>query len=319
MLDVHARLIRSLEQAGGLDRALEFLPERRGDRRAQAPSTAGSRGPSWRCCSPTRKIDLYAELLDSDLPEDPYLSARARGATSRRRCPSASPSRCARTGCGARSSRRRSSTTSSTARGTTFVFRLREETGAPAADIARAYAVAREVFEMRPLWAEIEALDNRSRPHTQIAMLLEGRRLVERATRWLLRNRRRPLDIAATVELLRARRDGARDALPGCSASDVEPLAWRARTSCARPACRRAGGARRPALSTMFSALDIVEVARETGSTSKPVAARALPARRPAPAALAARPDRRPCRATTAGRRSRARRCATTSTACTGS
>ena len=36
MLDVHARLIRSLEQTGGLDRALEFLPGRRRARRARA-------------------------------------------------------------------------------------------------------------------------------------------------------------------------------------------------------------------------------------------------------------------------------------------
>jgi glutamate dehydrogenase len=34
---------------------------------------------------------------------------------------------------------------------------------------------------------------------TQAAMLLDARRLVERAARWLLRNRRRPLDIAETV------------------------------------------------------------------------------------------------------------------------
>ena len=41
MLDVHARLIRSLEQTAGLDRALEALPERRGDRRARAARCAG--------------------------------------------------------------------------------------------------------------------------------------------------------------------------------------------------------------------------------------------------------------------------------------
>ena len=40
--------------------------------------------------------------------------------------------------------------------GTTFAFRLHEETGAPASQIARAYACAREIFEMRPLWGEIE-------------------------------------------------------------------------------------------------------------------------------------------------------------------
>src|SRR5206468_4146751 len=83
--------------------------------------------------------------------------------------------------------------------GTTFVFRLREETGARPSDIARAYSVAREVFGMRPQWAEIEALDNRVPAEEQLQMLLEGRRLVERATRWFLRNRRQPLAIAEAV------------------------------------------------------------------------------------------------------------------------
>ena len=34
----------------------------------------------------------------------------------------------------------------------------------------------------------------------QLDMLLEGRKLVERATRWLVRSRPRPLDIAAEIE-----------------------------------------------------------------------------------------------------------------------
>ena len=43
--------------------------------------------------------------------------------------------------------------------GPSFVFRLGEETGAAAPDIARAYTVA-EIFDMRTLWDGIEALDN---------------------------------------------------------------------------------------------------------------------------------------------------------------
>ena len=53
---------------------------------------------------------------------------------------------------------------------------------------------------MRPQWAEIEGLDNGVAAEIQIAMLLEGRRLIERGSRWLLRNRARPLAIAPAVE-----------------------------------------------------------------------------------------------------------------------
>ena len=55
--------------------------------------------------------------------------------------------------------------------------------------LARGYAVAREVFDMRSFWSAVEDLDNHLAAETQLAMLIEGRRLVERATRWLYEER----------------------------------------------------------------------------------------------------------------------------------
>ena len=72
MLDVHARLIRRLEQVAGLDRELESLPSektiaaRRNDRR-------GLVAPELATLMAYGKIFLYSELVESDLPEDPYL------------------------------------------------------------------------------------------------------------------------------------------------------------------------------------------------------------------------------------------------------
>jgi glutamate dehydrogenase len=148
--------------------------------------------------------------------------------------------------------------------GTTFVFRLHEETGAPASAIARAYTVAREVFQMRPMWAEIEVLDNQVGADLQRTMLLEGRRLVERSARWLLRNRRPPLDIAATVAGFAPGAEALYDSILSLIApAEVEPLAHRAHE------LRDAGvpeklALRVASLPTMFSTLDIVEVASET-------------------------------------------------------
>src|SRR3712207_8844339 len=67
--------------------------------------------------------------------------------------------------------------------GTTFAFRLHEETGAPASQIARAYACAREIFEMRPLWAEIEdrkkhTSELQSRQYLVCRLLLEKKKHV---------------------------------------------------------------------------------------------------------------------------------------------
>ena len=83
--------------------------------------------------------------------------------------------------------------------GITFAHRMAEELAAPAPDVLRAHAVASEVFAMPGLWAEVEALDNVVPTDVQTQLLLRGRQLVERATRWLLTNRRPPLHMADTV------------------------------------------------------------------------------------------------------------------------
>src|SRR6185503_9196388 len=62
--------------------------------------------------------------------------------------------------------------------GTTFLFRLSEETGAAGPEIARAFIVAREVFDLRSLWHDIENLDGRVAAQTQLAMLLKTRILL---------------------------------------------------------------------------------------------------------------------------------------------
>src|SRR5213078_3414798 len=74
MLDVHGRLIRWFEQRRALDRELEALPsdEEIADRKREH---GGLTRPELAVILACSKIQLYAELLDSDVPEDPYLSA----------------------------------------------------------------------------------------------------------------------------------------------------------------------------------------------------------------------------------------------------
>ncbi len=83
--------------------------------------------------------------------------------------------------------------------GTTFTFRLREETGASPAQLARAHRVAAEVFAMPEFWAAVESLDNRVPAASQMSMLIEGRRLVERAARWLVQAHPGGIDIPHLV------------------------------------------------------------------------------------------------------------------------
>jgi glutamate dehydrogenase len=271
MVDVHTRFLEMLEHSRKLDRELEALPSaeelaerNREDRGLTRPELAVALAYS--------KIDLYAELLDSDVPEDPHLSTELD-----RYFPAPLPERFADQIRGHRLRREIIATqvinNMEHGGGITFAFRLHEESGAPASEIARAYAAARDTFDMRSQWTEIEALDGEVAADVQIRMLLEGRRLVERGSRWLLGHRARPLDIGATVHFFAPGATALFKALPRLlGSSDVEPLMVQADEF--EQAGVPPGLAQRVAsLATMFSTFDIVEVAAEAELEVEEVAA----------------------------------------------
>ncbi len=84
--------------------------------------------------------------------------------------------------------------------GMSYWPRLADETGATVADLTRANFVSREIYASLPLRDELKSWDNKLDARVQTSMRIEMRTLVERASRWLVNNRRPPLDSQATVE-----------------------------------------------------------------------------------------------------------------------
>ena len=262
MVDVHARLIRFLEQNAGLNRKLEFLPSDDAiDERKAAHQ--GLVAPELAVLMAYIKIHLYKQLLDSDLPEDGYLAHDLE-----RYFPPPLPERYAEQMRDHRLKREIIATVVANQlvdrAGTTFAFRLLEETGALPAVLARAYATAREVLDMRSFWAEVEALDNRVSAQTQLEMLIEGRRLVERSTRWLIRANPYQVSIAQTIRRFRAGAELLAAALPD-ALEGADREAFDARAAELEHAGVPAELARRAAgMPSMLALFDIVEVATTT-------------------------------------------------------
>nr|WP_204076222.1 NAD-glutamate dehydrogenase [Planotetraspora phitsanulokensis] len=198
MLHIHARYLRRLERAGLVDRQLEFLPsDKMLAERRQAG--LGLTAPEFAVLLAYTKHVVDAELLASDIPDDPYLASWLVSYF-----PSALRQRL-RAYMDSHPLRREIITTRVVndvvnAGGTSFVFRFGEETGASTADVVRAYLVTREVFDLAAFRRQVESLDNKVETATQLAMLFEARKLSERGTRWLLGNRRPPLDLASTAK-----------------------------------------------------------------------------------------------------------------------
>jgi glutamate dehydrogenase len=263
MIDVHARLIRRLEQVAELDRELEFLPSEEviSDRKA---AHQGLLAPELAIVMAYTKIHLYGRLLQSDLPEDDYLSHDLE-----RYFPLPLPERYSEAMPDHRLRREIISTVVANQlvdrAGTTFAFRLAEETGASPATLARGYAVAREVFEMRSFWGEIERLDNKVQADVQLGMLIEGRRLVERASRWLVLERPGGIQIEQEVKRFEPGAELLRGAIPEIL-DGAEAEAYRAMvtelTEAGVPKKLARRVAAMPSLPPLF---DIVAVAEETG------------------------------------------------------
>jgi glutamate dehydrogenase len=198
MLHLHARYLRKLEREGKLKRRLEFLPDDKtlAERRQAG---IGLTGPEFATLLAYTKLTLDEEIRGSDLPDDPDLASRLVEYFP-------TPLRERFRDRMDRHPLRREIIATSVVNsmvndsGTTFAFRLGEETGASASDIARAYLVAREVFHMPGFWQSVDGLDYQIDTATQISMRLEARKLTERGARWLLHNRRMPFDIRDTVD-----------------------------------------------------------------------------------------------------------------------
>ena len=213
-LGEHAHFIRSLELDGLLDRALEYLPnaEEIEDRRRAG---LGLVRPEIAMLLSYAKIALSAQLIQSDVPEDPYLSQELN-----RYFPPRLATRYGKL-LGEHRLKREIIVTATTnsivnRMGPTFVARTQQDTGADAATVARAYSIAREVFEVRDLWTAIERLDNKVAAPLQYGMVHDTIGLIRQATYWLIQRHRSALGIEQQVARLR----------PGIQELTRAPLQW---------------------------------------------------------------------------------------------
>ncbi|PJN37457.1 NAD-glutamate dehydrogenase [Streptomyces sp. CB02959] len=203
MLHAQQRFMRRLVRDGHLDRALEFLPT---DRQIRERLNAG-RGltqPETAVLLAYTKITVADELIQTGLPDDPYLQRLLHAYF-----PTALRENFTGQVDGHALSREIVTTvlvndTVNTG-GTSFLHRMREETGASLEEVVRAHTAARAIFRLNQVWDDVEALDNVVAADVQTRIRLHSRRLVERGTRWLLNNRRQPLELSGTIDFFSER------------------------------------------------------------------------------------------------------------------
>jgi len=198
LLDRLARVMTNLEKAGQLDRQLEFLPD---DETVEErmKQNSGLTRPELAVLMSYVKIVLYDEILESDLPDDSWLLRDLS-----EYFPEPLRKRFSQEMQGHQLRREIIATVITNhlvnRTGMTFVHEVREKTGLPSPDIARAFLISREIFGIEAMWRRIEELDNQVPATLQATMIAECGRLLERGTVWFLREIGQALDIRRQAE-----------------------------------------------------------------------------------------------------------------------
>ncbi|MGB0733586.1 MAG: NAD-glutamate dehydrogenase domain-containing protein, partial [Pontibacterium sp.] len=196
-IDDYIRVIGRLEADGKLDRELEFMPsdEVLAERKQLAQ---GLTRPELSVLISYVKAELKESLVDSWVTKDAYV---------RKEVLSAFPQRLVQDFKSEIENHRLASEIISTQLangmingvGITYVERIAQMSGANLGDIAGAYVIARDVFGVDAIWAQIEALDNQVEAALQQRMIADIIRLMRRAAYWFLRQLRPSMDVAKAV------------------------------------------------------------------------------------------------------------------------
>ena len=198
MLPSHERLIEWLEQRDELDRELEFLPDPIEIQQRIAEGRGLTR-PEFSVLVAYAKLALKADLAKTDLADDAWFARTLADYFP-------APIRESYEGDLAAHPLRAEIIVNSVVNsmvnrgGITFAYRASDETGASSEQVARAYVAVREIFDLSGFVAAVEATDNLVSTRTQTELYLTFRRLLDRATRWVVQHRPDGVGIGDEIE-----------------------------------------------------------------------------------------------------------------------
>ncbi|GAB3384227.1 NAD-glutamate dehydrogenase [Lysobacter fragariae] len=252
--------ITTLESQGLLDRQIEYLPSDAElvERKSRG---MGLTRPELSILLSYSKIVLFQQLLDSDVPEDPYLSKELV-----RYFPEPLQKKYAKAMEGHRLKREIIATAVTNSMvnrmGATFTLRMTEDSGRTPGEVAKAFNITRETLDARSLWAQIDALDGKVAESVQVDALEVIWSLQRSFTRWLLARPGAIPDITTAVERYR---DGFRDIRAG---ENILGPAQRPGYEAALRDWKAKGvpadlGGQLAALPYLDASCDIIELARE--------------------------------------------------------
>jgi glutamate dehydrogenase len=214
ILGQQEHFINILEEYGILDRKIECLPSKQQFTQLYT-NKKGLTRPELSVLLAYSKNAVYNNLIETNLPEEKYFyddllayfpeQMRERFANILENHPLR------------REIIATTITNSMINRVDTFYLHLAiESTGHKFCDIARAYTVTRDLFNLRDLWKEINTLDGVIPVKDQVQLYIVIKKFVMRSTNWLLRNYHGKIEIASAIEVYQAKINELYSIIGGC-------------------------------------------------------------------------------------------------------
>ncbi|MBX3708382.1 MAG: NAD-glutamate dehydrogenase [Gammaproteobacteria bacterium] len=219
-MTLHSNYIKELENLKILHRRVEFLPD---DKELVTRKAAGEglTRPELAVLLAYSKIHIKQEILQSKLPEDPFLSKIVDTAfppTIRSKYQKAMSDHWLKRDIIAT----QLSNQVVNEMGITFIYRLQMETGATVEEIIRAYTVAASIYETRTLEKIIESLNFKLPFGEEYEMLYNLRHLINLSTRWFLHNNQIKGDLPKLIEHYATRIKVLEELIPNLMAGETK-------------------------------------------------------------------------------------------------
>ncbi|MGF1477028.1 MAG: NAD-glutamate dehydrogenase [Geminicoccaceae bacterium] len=263
IVDSQLALMRRLEGERRLDRALSVLPDDESlSERRQAD--LGLTRPELSELMAHAKNALYTDILASDLPDEPHLEGDLIDYFPKPLAKQFAPQ--------IKTHQLRREIIATTITNSlvnigldVMVGEIQESTGRETPDIARAFMIARDAFELDELWQEIQALAPEIDAAEQIGMLKRCRSVAVQGTAWFLTHLPRDADIAQAVARFEGGVDTVLKGLEKTLDTDQGLQFKREIEGACGKGVNKKLSRKLTALPYALAACDIVEVSNETG------------------------------------------------------
>lgn len=194
----YRRVMSVWQSEGRLNRKLEFLPDEEtlAERQAQGQ---GLTRPELAVLISYAKVILKNDLAEADLADDDYIARFAFRAFPKP-LQNDFPQWIERHRLRGELVATQVANDLVNTMGLSFAQRLLDSTGVGAGDMAKAYVIARDIYQLDDTWSALESLDYQVSAEVQMELMKTLMRRVRRASRWFLRNRRSHLDPLTEIQ-----------------------------------------------------------------------------------------------------------------------